>query len=108
MHKMIKTIMDMDLTCKEKNELLNLLLNDISDAKRVLNNGRKFCSACNDYYYEKSFVMEQVKTTEKFTHNSIPSFTSKYKQTEIEKDVEITYRVCPKGHKHIVEKVIYE
>lgn len=105
---MIKTIMDMDLTCKEKNELLNLLLDDIAEAKRVLNGEYKFCSSCDEYYYEKSFFKEQVKTTEKVPHKPIFSITGKYKQSEIEKDVEITYLICPKGHKHVIEKVIYD
>lgn len=102
MNKAIKDIIDRKCTKEEKNKALDLLNDDIEMAKGILNGKFKYCPKCDDYYLSKSYLseIETKKTKICIYEDPINSGGNDY----VDGHVDITYSICPKGHKHEVNR----
>lgn len=100
MNKAIENIIMSIATNEEKLESLKVLEKDLQLAKDIINGKYTYCEECGDYYLSKSFFVEtKNKQTKICTYKDpINSGGDEY----VDEYVDITYRVCPKGHKHIV------
>lgn len=101
--KNIESIITSRGTNEEKLKILESLSQDIQTAKDIINVKYTYCEECGDYYLSKSFF---VKTKTKQTkiciyEDPINSGGNDY----VDGYADITYRICPKGHKHIVDSV---
>lgn len=101
MNKFIKDILERQSNTDAKAEL-ETLQEDIQVALGVIEGEYKCCPKCKDYYLTKSFV------TETETHNAkictwedpINSGGNEYEDGY----VDITYSICPKGHKREISR----
>ena len=61
-----------------------------------------YCEECEDYYLPKSFFIEKETKPTKICiyEDPINSGGNDY----VDGYVDITYRICPKGHKHDVNR----
>ena len=102
MNDIIKKIINSDLSNKEKEEKLNNLSEDIKTAKDIISGKFKYCSKCDDYYLAKSFLSDsETKKAQICTYvDPINSGGNDY----ADGFVDIKYIVCPKGHKHEIER----
>ena len=102
MDKIIKDIIISRVTNQEKKEQLNNLLNDINIAKDILSGKLKYCKECDDYYLSKSFLTEHetVPTQICIYEDPINSGGNDY----VDGYADITYSICPKGHKHEIDR----
>lgn len=102
MNKTIKDIINRKCTDEEKERVLKSLSEDIETAKGILSGKFKYCPDCNDYYLSKSFLSDvDTKSTRICTwQDPINSGGNEYEDGF----VDITYTICPKGHKHEVNR----
>ena len=102
MNSVIKSIIDKNCSKEEKNKALDLLCDEIEIAKGILSGKYKYCSKCDDYYLAKSFFTEsETKETNICVYKDIiNSGGNEYARGY----VDITYSICPKGHKHEVDR----
>lgn len=102
MNKVIKDIVDRNCSKEDKNKALDLLTDEIEMAKGILSGKYQYCKKCDDYYLTKSFLAEhETKETKICTYcDPINSGGNDYTDGY----VDITYNVCPKGHKHEVDR----
>ena len=86
----------------EKLEDLKQYEDDIKTAKEIINGKLTYCEECNDYYLTKSFFSEKESIPTKICvyENPINSGGNDY----VDWYADITYSVCPKGHKHVVDR----
>lgn len=103
MHEVVKEIISRHISNDDKINLLNILMDDIVNAKHILSGEYKYCPKCEDYYLTKSF---QTETETKFENvctyeDPINSGGNEY----TEKVVGYVYSICPKGHKEIINKI---
>lgn len=101
MNKFIKDILERQCNTDAKIEL-EALQEDIRVALGVIEGTYKYCVKCNDYYLVKSFMTEIETHETKICTWSDPinSGGNEYEDGY----VDITYKVCPKGHKHEVNR----
>lgn len=98
MNKVIKDIFTRNCSTEEKLEDLNLLSEEIEIAKGILSGKYKYCPRCDDYYLAKSYLTD-VETKEMkicIYTDPINSGGNEY----ADGFVDITYSICPKGHKY--------
>lgn len=102
MNKIIKDIIDRNCTDEEKKKALNSLSNEINMAKGILSGKFKYCPDCDDYYLSKSYLTEtETKETKICVYcDPINSGGNDYDDGY----VDITYSICPKGHKHQINR----
>lgn len=102
MDKIIKDIIVSRATNQEKKEQLDNLLNDINIAKDILSGRLTYCKECDDYYLSKSFLTEhETKPTRICIYEDpINSGGNDY----VDGYADITYSICPKGHKHEIDR----
>lgn len=103
MLKAIENILMSRAIDSEKLEALKQYEDDIKTAKDIIINGRvTYCSACKDYYLTESFFSkkETIPTKICIYKGPINSESNDY----VDGYVDITYRVCPKGHEYIVSR----
>lgn len=102
MNKFIKDIIDRKCTNKEKNKALDLLSDDIEMARGILSGKFKYCPDCDDYYLAKSYLSDtETKDTKICIYEDpINSGGNDYADGY----AYITYSICPKGHKHEVNR----
>lgn len=105
MRKILKNIEDIIIsraTDDEKLEALKQYEDDIKTAKDIINGKLTYCEECKDYYLTKSFFSEKESIpTEICTYRDpINSGGNDY----VDGYVDIVYSVCPKGHKHVVDR----
>lgn len=102
MLKDIENIIISETTDDEKLEALKQYEDDIKTAKDIINGKLTYCEECEDYYLTKSFFPEKESIpTEICTYRDpINSGGNDY----VDGYVDIIYRVCPKGHKHVVDR----
>lgn len=102
MNKIIKDIIDKKCSKEEKNKALNLLSNDIDMARGILSGKFKYCPDCDDYYLAKSYLSDtETKNTKICIYEDpINSGGNDYADGY----ADITYSICPKGHKHEVNR----
>lgn len=100
--KNIENIIISRATDDEKLEALKQYEDDIRTAKDIINGKLTYCEECKDYYLTKSFFSEKESIpTEIYTYRDpINSGGNDY----VDGYVDIVYSVCPKGHKHVVNR----
>lgn len=98
MNKVIEDIINSNSTKEYKIKALDLLSDQIEMARGILSGKFLYCPDCNDYYLAKSFFTEtETKETQICVYEDwINSGGNEYEDGFLD----ITYRVCPKGHKH--------
>ena len=102
MNNIIKDIINRNCSKEEKNKVLDLLSDEIEMAKGILSGRYKYCPDCDDYYLAKSYLAE-TKTRETqicVYQDIINSGGNEYADGFLD----ITYSICPKGHKHEVSR----
>lgn len=102
MNKVVKDIINRRCTSEEKYKTLDLLSNDIDIAKGILSGKFQYCPDCDDYYFSKSYLTE-VETEETricVYEDPINSGGNDY----VDGYTDITYSICPKGHKHEIDR----
>ena len=102
MLKDIENIIISETTDGEKLEALKQYEDDIKVAKDIINGKLTYCEGCKNYYLTKSFFLEKESIpTEICTYRDpINSGGNDY----VDGYVDIVYSVCPKGHKHVVDR----
>lgn len=102
MNKFIKDIIDKSCSDKQKKNELNKLSDEIEMAKGILSGKFQYCKDCDDYYLAKSFLSDsETKNARICIYNDpINSGGDDYADGY----VDITYSVCPKGHRHEVNR----
>lgn len=102
MDKIIKNIIISRATNQEKKEQLDNLLNDINIAKDILSGRLRYCKECDDYYLSKSFLTEHETKPARICiyDDPINSGGDDY----VDGYADITYSICPKGHKHEIDR----
>ena len=86
----------------EKLKALKEYEDDIKTAKDIINGKLTYCEECKDFYLTKSFFSEKETVPAKICvyEDPINSGGNDY----VDGYVDILYRVCPKGHKHVVDR----
>lgn len=102
MNKIIREILDKNVTKEVKYKALDQLYNDIQTAKEILDGKFQYCEECDDYYLAESFLTKKDSIPSKICtwRDPINSGGNEYKDGYID----ITWRVCPKGHKHEINR----
>ena len=103
MNKTIKEIINSNyLKTKDKLEQLEQLESDITFAKNVVSGVYKYCPKCDDYYLSKSFLTEHETKLARICiyEDPINSGGNDY----VDGYADITYSICPKGHKREIDR----
>ena len=102
MDKNIESIIASNISNEEKLKVLESLLQDIQTAKDIINGKYTYCEECGDYYLSKSFFVETKTKQTKICiyEDPINSGGNDYADGY----ADITYRVCPKGHRHEISR----
>lgn len=103
MDKNIGSIVISRGTNEEKLKVLESLSQDIQTAKDIISGKYTYCEECGDYYLSRSFFTEnKIEQTKICTYEDpINSDGNEY----INGYADITYRIYPKGHKHMINRV---
>ena len=103
MNDFIKNIIiNTKLTVADRNKELDKLAKDIEEAKEFLSGKYAYCTDCDDFYLYKSFFTEtetkesRICVYEDFINSGGNEYVDGY--------VDILYKVCPKGHKHEIDR----
>lgn len=102
MNKVIQNIINRTCSKEEKNKALDELSEEIKVAKGIISGKYKYCPDCDDYYLAKSFLSDgETKPTRICIYEDpINSGGNDY----VDGYVNITYSICPKGHRHEVSR----
>ena len=102
MNDVIKKIVESKLSKEEKIQSLKRISNDIEMANGILSGKFVYCEECDDYYLAKSFLTEEKteKTQILIYSDPINSGGNEYADGY----ADITYSICPKGHKHEINR----
>lgn len=105
MHHIIKDILDNDCSIESKKSQIAELKESIKLAEQIFSGKFAYCKKCGDYYLSKSFIVETKIVTERVCTYSDPinSGGDEYEN----KDIRYTYKYCPKGCKHIINREEY-
>lgn len=103
--KILKNIEDIIIPRARDSEKLKALKqyeDDIKTAKDIINGKLTYCEECKDYYFTKSFFSEKETVPTKICvyEDPINSGGNDY----VDGYADILYSVCPKGHKHVVDR----
>lgn len=102
MNKFIKDIINKPCSDKQKKKELDKLIDEIEVAKGILSGKFRYCQDCDDYYLTKSFFSDlktmnaRICTYRDLINSDDNDYADGY--------VDITYSICPKGHKHEVSR----
>lgn len=102
MNKIVRDIIDNSDSTRDKEKSLDELTHDIKIAKGVLSGKYKHCPDCDEYYLKKSFLTDyETRESKICTYcDPINSGGNDYADGY----VDITYELCPKGHKHEINR----
>lgn len=102
MNKIIEDIINNNSTKEEKIKALDLLSEHIEMARGIISGKYMYCPDCNDYYLTKSFFTETETLESKICvyEDWMNSGGNEYSDGFLD----ITYHICPKGHKHMIHK----
>ena len=103
MNEAIKNIvLDTHKKIEDRRKELDNIAKDIELAKGLLDGRYSYCKDCDDFYMSKSFFEEKETREEEICTyvDPINSSGNLYKDGY----VDITYLVCPKGHKHVISR----
>ena len=87
-------------TNSEKLKALEQYEDDIRTAKDIVNGELTYCEECKDYYMNQSFFIEKETAPTRICVYEDPINSGGNVYADGYADV--TYRVCPKGHKHVI------
>lgn len=105
MHKAIKEILDNSRSNDEKIRMLQEIKNSIEIAEKVFSGEFTYCKKCGDYFLSKSYFTDTEVVTERVCTFSDPNGGSGDEYEN--KKVRYTYKYCPKGCKHIINREEY-
>lgn len=102
MNKVIENILNGSYSEESKKKQLDVLSDEIRIAKDIINGKYKYCHECNDYYITESFLTRNEHKEAKICTycDPINSGGNDYADGY----VDITYSICPKGHKHEIDR----
>lgn len=102
LHPAIEKIINKENSFADKAKELEDIQNSLDIAKQILNGEFIYCKLCKDYFLNKSFFTETETVEERVCVFSDPinSGGDVYEN----KKVTYTYKVCPKGHKHSIDR----
>lgn len=103
MNKIIEQDITLSSISKEsKLKMLDDLEKDINAARDIINGKCIYCKECKEYYLAQSFFSEEETIPAKICtyRDPINSGGNSY----VDGYADIIYRVCPKGHKHIIDR----
>ena len=105
MHYIIKEILDKDTSTESKAKEVAELKASVELAERIFSGEFAYCKKCSDYYLSKSFIVDTEIVTERVCTYSDPinSGGDEYE----DKKVRYTYKYCPKGCKHMINREEY-
>ena len=105
MHQVIKDILDRDISVDDKKKLVAELKDSITLAEQIFSGKFAYCKKCGDYYLSQSFIVETEVVSERVCTYSDPinSGGDEYEN----KDIRYTYKYCPKGCKHTINRETY-
>lgn len=106
MNKEVEAIVLSSKSKEKKLEVLSMLDNDIKIAMRILDGTYTYCEECKDFFLTESFLTkEEIEKVRICTYDDpINSGGNEY----VDGHAKITYRVCPKGHKHEIFRQEYQ
>lgn len=102
MDNYIKNIVIRKCDIDSKIKALSDLENDINIAKEIITGKYIYCNDCDDYYLTGSFMEEKEYKVEKILVYSDPINSSGNEYADGR--VEYIYKICPKGHKHKINR----
>ena len=102
MNSVIKDIIKRKVNTEDKRKALDSLERDIDIARKILSGEMIYCEDCDDYFLSRSFFQDTEKKRESVCIyvDPINSGGNEYE----DKDVLYTYLICPKGHKHLINR----
>ena len=105
MHQVIKDILDRDISVDDKKKLVAKLKESITLAEQIFSGKFTYCKKCGDYFLSQSFIVETEVVSERVCTYSDPinSGGDEYEN----KDIRYTYKYCPKGCKHTINRETY-
>lgn len=105
MHPIIKEILDKDISTEKKAAEIADLKASVELAERIFSGEFAYCQKCHDYFLSKSFIRDTEIVTERVCTYSDPinSGGDEYE----DKKVRYTYKYCPKGCKHTINREEY-
>ena len=102
MNNVIKDNIKRKCDAESKKKALLSLKEDIEIAEKILSGEMIYCEDCEDYYFAKSFFTIQERKNEWVCSYYDPINSG---GNEYEMQIVINhYRICPKGHKHLIGK----
>ena len=75
---------------------------DIKIARKILSREMIYCEDCDDYFLARSFFQDTETKRESVCTYSDPINSGGNEYAD--KDVLYTYLICPKGHKHLIDR----
>ena len=105
MHQIIKEILDSSSSLEKKKAEIASLKESVELVERIFSGEFAYCQKCHDYFLSKSFVVDTEIVTERVCIYSDPinSGGDEYE----DKQVRYTYKYCPKGCKHQINREEY-
>lgn len=85
-----------------KKKLLDLLTDEIGIARDILDGKFKYCPECDDYYLTKSYLSDTRTKNARICIYQDPINSGG--NDCVDGYVDITYSICPKGHRHEVSR----
>ena len=105
MHQIIKEILDSSSSTEKKAAEIADLKASVELAERIFSGEFAYCQKCHDYFLSESFIVDTEIVTERVCTYSDPinSGGDEYE----DKKVRYTYKYCPKGCKHKINREEY-
>ena len=102
LHEIVKDILNANSTPEEKRRELNEIKTAIELAEKIFSGELTYCKKCGDYYLNRSFFTDTEVIDEQVCVYSDP-INSGGDEYETKK-VRYTYKICPKGCKHQINR----
>ena len=103
MNNVIKDIIKRKCSKEDKVKALSSLKEDIAIAEKIISGELSYCEDCDDYYLSSSFQIQTKRETQLVCVYSDPINSGGDEYAN--KNCNITYRICPKNHKKIINKI---
>lgn len=102
MNSVIKDIIKRKVNTEDKRRALDSLEKDIEIARKILSGEMIYCEDCDDYFLARSFFQDTETKRESVCIYADPINSGGNEYAD--KDVLYTYLICPKGHKHLINR----
>lgn len=104
LNEIVKNILDSNETSEEKKRKLDEIKESIEVAEKIFSGELIYCKKCGDYYLARSFFTDTEIVDEQVCVYSDPINSSGDEYEN--KKVRYTYKICPKGCKHRVNREV--